>query len=1320
MGGADRLLVCLVILSYGFSSRTHVAQDFAAKAAKGTQVVSSQTPFVGSQHLEEVPFSQTPSGVSSRISSAFSDGLAMPVQSQGQSQWSDTPVVQCLRSTLQGRCLVAGNFRTEEVAKQKEEIQSQDGTQGQNCGSRIARALRETGRGRSDESDSNAMGANNASSEGPSYGASGSQLYTCSGGEFADVGKATASQTGCGGERSRRCNYDGNNWGFGGSSQEPIGAAIEANPQGCHSTAEGREQLGDTAGTSGKARYSMARMGQVHQGEVRGAVAALSYQEGNLGGKVQRTEREGVHTQGQDEEGSCRSRGQSRSRTKPTRGGDHGVHRRGKGRSHRTGRHRRRADGGGASTRREEDRRRQPQELAFEGTTQHVRFSPELAVSIFDEDCAPDSATFSFKLWEGELENWDSKPWALYGGPYVEAAGSAFSSSTLDTDDTLRGVGMSSASDRRTQLDHNLFHQLRDEQGVGLLPAVLEGQLPREDLLQVRLCTFGCLQSYLGRRNRIAERVDEAPLAAFLIDEIYDMWKDITPVRLRMQIVHPQPEDFTVIPTIYVVVDFGETGVDQPVLIDRRSYSDHASSRHLSVAYLPPRATWHSIVRGCELQHQCRSRVRNQCIMKIGQRLVLDGAIQEITRNKVIMISYEGDELTPEPLSLLQVGAFPKVRTFMDADEPEQRSGPSSSSGVNNFRRSAYNVFGEAPSRQGAQDDAPAVDDAAYGDCDHAEQDLRVHLFHTQRDYVFIKVTPGDPFLQRNEIATAWNIPTDEVVGFHPVDHPPSDLTRDADQTLIIRWQDDEQLRPFPTDVLALFDVFIHGRYLDTIPVHRRAVYWSRSATTREGLLHFLRAQEVCRHVLANRCIVSHNNQIWPSQDLNERRVSTGDYFRVDIPPEDAGTRFQVYIRLWDAESGLRTRRVYESSTYSGEGGTPSDYLDFSDRDSSGSSSSSNPSSPQDDIGPHQISLLTALHPEAYYQPSGGHDAKVDHFTMDFQPMISLLQWMDSCIPMPAWELPQDFRWDEASVDWVSLPWWDLESPDELHFYTDGSAQKDAGGAGCVLFVRSGHQWFFGGYLAQTTPHKCSHVAELVAILQAYHWSATILHWLTVLQVPVPSIFFHYDSTSAGHKALGRWGGKKEPTITRNLRAICRCIEFRFGVQIHGIHVYGHTGDAGNEAANTVARYATSTTSSGAVSAWAIYFAETEDPAVEWLWALWKPEWKGRWDGPKVSLSPPDDLRPDPSVLTSLLASPEVSTDIDSAATVLNIDVTVAVANVLTLCPYKEKRTGLTSHARTDMLMQQFHDATVHFVGVLETRMQRQAGKTTDLYHVIH
>ena len=181
-----------------------------------------------------------------------------------------------------------------------------------------------------------------------------------------------------------------------------------------------------------------------------------------------------------------------------------------------------------------------------------------------------------------------------------------------------------------------------------------------------------------------------------------------------------------------------------------------------------------------------------------------------------------------------------------------------------------------------------------------------------------------------------------------------------------------------------------------------------------------------------------------------------------------------------------------------------------------------------------------------------------------------------------------------------------------------------------------------------------------------------VLHWL------FPGVYFHYDSTSAGHKALGRWGGKKEPTITRNLRAIGRCIEFRFGVSIHGIHVYGHTGDAGNEAANSVARYAASTPSSGAVSARAVYLLRLMTP----LWIGFGPF--GSRSGKVVGMVQRFLCRHRMIYALILLSS------------------------------------GLTSHARTDMLMQQFHDANVHFVGVLETRMQRQAGKASDLYHVIH
>lgn len=261
-----------------------------------------------------------------------------------------------------------------------------------------------------------------------------------------------------------------------------------------------------------------------------------------------------------------------------------------------------------------------------------------------------------------------------------------------------------------------------------------------------------------------------------------------------------------------------------------------------------------------------------------------------------------------------------------------------------------------------------------------------------------------------------------------------------------------------------MFDVFVHGRAPDVAPVKRRAVFWSRSVFTREGVLHFLRSYDVCRDLLHNRCIVSHNNRIWPLQDVAERRVITGDYFRVDIPPQDAGANFGVYIRLWDAERGARAQHVFNSGSERRDDSRSSDDATADDTMPSGSDDpddSEHPSDTQphlgqlrrdgatmevdDRIGPHRISLLDALAPEAIYKPY--HDAPTveEAFELEFASTISLLQWMDACIPFPAWDLPEGHVWKPSSLSWTSLQWWNYEQPDSLHFYTDGSAKDDRG-----------------------------------------------------------------------------------------------------------------------------------------------------------------------------------------------------------------------------------------------------------------------------------
>ncbi len=1341
MVGTGRILVVIYFLFFnGFSSGTYLASDAASAAAKGPQVVQKLTSIRRSQNVEEEKDCHAPAGAPPRISGPpldVADGLAMPVQPQRQSEWSDTPMVQCMWSTLQRCSMVAGDIKQqEEISEQKVEESRRKSLRGQiqEEEPRIARALWETNRGRSDKF--NTLDSNNAdSSSSSNRSRTSTKLSQSTGGEIPDAGKGVLPQASNDGQRGWRCSPDGNHRSSGGGSKDASIAAAQADAQGCHPTAKSRTQSCLTEGTGTETGLSVARMGQIHQGEVCRAAEPLPHQERCAGGEVQRAEGKGQRAAGQDEAGSRKYGTRKRGRRRTTCNGDHRISTRGEGRPHRNGNRRRGGSKEGGSPSRRETLGDPTGCLPTKSTKNVVKFNPDLAISIFDEDAAPEAAAFSFTLLEEELSTWESKPWALYGGAYVELAGQPFMSTTMDSDETLRGVGMSSAEDRRTPLGHILFHQHRGRQGDGLFPAVLEGQLPEEDLRQVRLYTFGCQGTYLGRRNRIADRADEVPLSAFIIEEVIDMWHEYDSSSLRLQLVHPQPEDEEEISTLYIIVDFEVIGTAIPILIDRRQYSDNGVARHLSVAYLPHRATWFQIVRGCELHFQCVSRTRNQCLLKIGQRLVIDDSINQLLRSNVVMISYEGDELTPEPLSLLQKQMFPPVRSFMDsgAGSSDHSIPPTTTrKDANSGRQKAFNIFGggDVPLDETAQ-----VTDYANGECDHDEEDLTLHLFHTQRDHVKARVTPGDPFLQRNEIATAWGIPTEEVVGFHPVTHPPSDLTEDADQTLIIRWRDDTQLRPYPTDVLALFDIYIHGRYLDSSPVQRRAVYWSRSVTTREGVLHFLRSQEVCRQVLNNGCLVSHNNRLWPLQDLAERPVATGDYFRVDIPPEGTGTNFQVYVRLWDTERGTRTRRVFDSTSEDERmsransdrsDGTFSDYT--STRESNELSDSVRPQEhrPQDyntetDIlcGPHQISLLDALHPEAKFRPTPHMDTNGTDFILDFHPAVNLMQWMDACIPFPAWDVPPGFEWDAASTEWTQLQWWNYEKPDALHFYTDGSVKDSKGGAGCVLFVRCGEEWYYGGYLAQEAPAKCSHVAELVALLQAYHWGATILHWLSVLNFHYPDFYVHYDSTSAGHKAIGQWGGSKEPTLTRNLRDLCRLLEYRYGVRVQGLHVYGHSGDPGNEAANTIARYATSTTSTGAVSAWATYFSDFDDPALHWLWALWKPEWIGRWQGEQVQLAPPKQLMPDPTILEELVHGISTTPDTAEASTV-NVDIQLAVANVLTLSPYKDRRTGLSSYARTEALMQQFSDAGIHFVGVLETRLQRKVGKMSDYYHVIH
>ena len=109
---------------------------------------------------------------------------------------------------------------------------------------------------------------------------------------------------------------------------------------------------------------------------------------------------------------------------------------------------------------------------------------------------------------------------------------------------------------------------------------------------------------------------------------------------------------------------------------------------------------------------------------------------------------------------------------------------------------------------------------------------------------------------------------------------------------------------------------------------------------------------------------------------------------------------------------------------------------------------------------------------------------------------------------------------------------------------------------------------------------------------------------------------------------------------------------------------------------------------------------------IQWLWALWKPEWQYLWNGailecpnhpatqPQAGVFGPQDSVKDPS---------EGSEGLD----LLHFDVKIASANVLTLLP-KRGPAGVQGRARMEMLQKQFAQEGYHLIGVQEARVRTE------------
>ena len=326
----------------------------------------------------------------------------------------------------------------------------------------------------------------------------------------------------------------------------------------------------------------------------------------------------------------------------------------------------------------------------------------------------------------------------------------------------------------------------------------------------------------------------------------------------------------------------------------------------------------------------------------------------------------------------------------------------------------------------------------------------------------------------------------------------------------------------------------------------------------------------------------------------------------------------------------------------------------------------------------------------------------------------AVLQQLDAHRILPHFTEPHNFEWLEVSRGWTSATWL-LDQPcDELIFYTDGSAGHHHGGAGIVLFARQGHYWHFGGYVGVHLAH-CSnaHTAELAAMTVGLKWAIDEVKRNLFCGGSIPGICFRYDSTSAGKKILGEYGGDADGLLTSTGRNLHRILIQRFDAQVKGEHVFGHSGEAGNECANTVARWASEEGNAPMDNFLMALINGHHATPLDWAWLFWRADLAPFYKEGIFTFPQPE--------LPEFGALPTSSTTtIEEDTKHVNFFFKVATANALTLKVTKQKEIdyGLQGITRLESLLRQCHDAEIHIIVFQESRLQRLCGQMNPFYHL--
>lgn len=352
-----------------------------------------------------------------------------------------------------------------------------------------------------------------------------------------------------------------------------------------------------------------------------------------------------------------------------------------------------------------------------------------------------------------------------------------------------------------------------------------------------------------------------------------------------------------------------------------------------------------------------------------------------------------------------------------------------------------------------------------------------------------------------------------------------------------------------------------------------------------------------------------------------------------------------------------------------------------------------------------------------------------NHIKINMKDVIDTQDWLDSHFTLPCFDIEAQLlgnaHWHPASLEWIQMhDWFAYDQPvDKIRIYYDGSFVKanNAIGFASVAFVQIAGKWAFAGALSgrdTEADETASYKAELNAALITLKFLYDLVKVQHDVFSATPACELVFDSLTVGNQTSGLWKSTRAILDCHLARSLLRLCETRFAMRCEHFFSPGHSGEPGNELADTLAWCAAH---GQPLQDWSTFLhVALKGKCVglmEWAWML-HTDWTGAelhnmdWICPQ---------RPSTTPVSSALPSMEPAETHMSVQ--LEFKLRFATCNVLTLRSEVGKHGSLTAGvegpARLEWILKSFDDLGIHVFALQETRIRKVKQSFDDRYILI-